>query len=162
MLAEDGLQGLVYQCGLARAAYAGDHDELAQGEFHVYVFQVVAPCPAQGDALAVALAPLLGHFDPHFAVEVLCGDGVRPEHVLRRALEHHFAALASGLGAYVHYVVGVEHHVLVVLYHDDGVAQVAQLLERLDEAVVVSLVQADTRLVEDVEHVDQLGAYLRG
>ena len=59
-------------------------------------------------------------------------------------------------------VVGVEHGVLVVFHHDDRVADVAQLLERLDEALVVALVQADAGLVEDIEDACQLRANLRG
>ncbi len=42
------------------------------------------------------------------------------------------------------------------------VAEVAQTPERLEQAVVVPLVQADARLVEDVEHSDQPRADLGG
>ena len=42
-----------------------------------------------------------------------------------------------------------------MLDHDDGVAEVAEPDQRLDEALVVALVQADRWLVEDVEHPDQ-------
>jgi hypothetical protein len=52
--------------------------------------------------------------------------------------------------------------VFVVLDDEDGVAQVAQLFEGLDEAVVVALMQADGGLVEDVEHAAQARADLRG
>ena len=37
---------------------------------------------------------------------------------------------------------------LVVLDHEHRVAQVAQVLQRADQALVVALVQADGRLVE--------------
>ena len=56
----------------------------------------------------------------------------------------------------------VADRVLVVLDHQHGVAQVAHALERLDQAGVVALVQADARLVQDVEHAHQLAADLRG
>ena len=49
-----------------------------------------------------------------------------------------------------------------MLDDDDGIADVAQLLEGVDEAFVVALVESNTGLVEDVEDVDELGAYLRG
>ena len=49
-----------------------------------------------------------------------------------------------------------------MLDHDHRVAQVAQVDERLDELVVVPLVQADARFVEDVEHPGQARADLRG
>ena len=126
------------------------------------MFQVVARRSVQHDAFTVALASLGRYFYLHLSVEVLSRNGVRLQHFLRRALEHNFAATPSGLGTYVYDVVGVEHHVLVVFNHDDRVAQVAQLFKRFDKTVIVALVKADARLVEYVEHVDKLRAYLRG
>ena len=52
--------------------------------------------------------------------------------------------------------------VLVVLDDDQRVAEVAQPDQRLDQPVVVALVQPDRRLVEDVEHADQAGPDLGG
>ena len=49
-----------------------------------------------------------------------------------------------------------------MLDHDHGVALVAQALERVDETVVVALVQADGGLVEDVEHAHEARADLGG
>ncbi len=48
------------------------------------------------------------------------------------------------------------HHLLVVLDDENGVAQILEPLERRDQPAVVALVQSDRRLVEDVEHPDQL------
>ena len=59
-------------------------------------------------------------------------------------------------------VIGGPHRVFVVLDDDDGVAQVAQLRERVEQPVVVARVQADRRLVENVEHADQAAADLAG
>ena len=59
-------------------------------------------------------------------------------------------------------MVGRAHRALVVLDDDHRVAEVAQPLERPDQALVVALVQADRRLVEDVEHADERRADLRG
>ena len=64
-------------------------------------------------------------------------------------------------GADVHEVVGGAHGVLVVLDDHHRVAEVAQLFQRGDQLVVVALVQADARLVEDVEHADERRADLR-
>ena len=89
-------------------------------------------------------------------------DGVGFQQGLGRALEHHFAALSASPGADVDEVVGGEHHVAVVFHDDDRVSEVAQLLERVDESLVVALVQADGGFVEDVEHIDELRADLRG
>ncbi len=52
--------------------------------------------------------------------------------------------------------------VLVVLDDDQGVAEVAQPDEGLDEPVVVPLVQPDRGLVEDIEHADEARPDLGG
>ncbi len=72
------------------------------------------------------------------------------------------AAVDAGAGADVDDVVGGQDRVLVVLDDDHGVAEVAQVPQRGEQAVVVALVQADGRLVEHVEHAGQAGADLRG
>ena len=65
-------------------------------------------------------------------------------------MEYDLAALATGAGTDVDDIVGVEHYVLVMLHHDDGVRCVAQALERAYQAVVVALMKSDAGLVEDV------------
>ena len=85
-----------------------------------------------------------------------------PEHLLGRTLKHHLATLASCLRADVHDIVGCQHHVGVVLDHHYRVADVAQLFQRLYQLAVVTLVKAYARLVKDVEHIDELRAYLCG
>jgi hypothetical protein len=49
----------------------------------------------------------------------------------------------AGTRPHVDDVVGGADHVLVVLDHQHAVANVAQMLERADQPVVVALVQAD-------------------
>ena len=44
--------------------------------------------------------------------------------------------------------------------NDQGVAQIAEANERLDEAAVIPLMQADARFVEDVQHSHQSTANL--
>ena len=68
--------------------------------------------------------------------------------------------MLAGAGPHVHEMVGRAHHLLVVLDDDNRVAEVAQPLERPDQLPVVALVEPDRRLVEDVEHADELRADL--
>ena len=84
------------------------------------------------------------------------------EQPLDRAGVDDLAAVLPGARADVDDVVGHLDGVLVVLDHEHGVAEVAQAHQRLDEPLVVALVQADRRLVEHVEHADQAAADLRG
>ena len=113
--------------------------------------------------LAVALAPLARDRDRALAGQVLAGDrGRRRGDVGGRALGDDLAAVHAGAGADVDDVVGLADRLLVVLDDDDGVAGVAQVLQRGEQAAVVALVQADRRLVEHVEHAGQAAADLAG
>ena len=72
------------------------------------------------------------------------------------------AAVLAGARADVDDPVGLADGVLVVLDDEHRVAEVAQADERVDEAVVVALVQPDRRLVEHVQHADEARADLGG
>ena len=76
-------------------------------------------------------------------------------HVVDRALRDHLAAEAAGARAEVDDVVGRLDGVRVVLHHDDRVAQVAQPAQGRQQTLVVALMQADARLVQDVEHAHE-------
>ena len=86
---------------------------------------------------------------------------VRVRDRLRAPFGDDVPAVLARARAHVDDPVGAAHHLLVVLHHEHGVAEVAQTLERADQAVVVTLVQPDRRLVEDVEHAHELRADLR-
>ena len=81
--------------------------------------------------------------------------------LLRGAVGDQLAAVTSGAGAEVDHVVGAANGFLIVLDHQHGIAEVAQLFERLQQAIVVAMMQADGGLVEHVQHAAQLRADLR-
>src|SRR5690606_39418839 len=56
--------------------------------------------------------------------------------------------------------VGGVTRLAVVLDDDHGIAEIAQMEQRLEQALVVALMQADRRLVEDIHHADEPGADL--
>ena len=100
---------------------------------------------------------------PQPAGEILPGQRIRVvHHLLRRALRDDAAAMDAGRRADVDDVVGGQDRVLVVLDDDHRVAEVAQALQRFKQPGIVALVQADGRLVEDIEDAGQAGADLRG
>src|SRR5215213_9680103 len=70
-------------------------------------------------------------------------------------------AVLAGSRADVDRPVGDPDGVLVVLDDDEGVAEVAEAEQGLDEPVVVALVKTDRRLVEHIQHADEARADLR-
>ena len=110
---------------------------------------------------AVALAPGGGNFDEFAAGQVRAGDAaLHLADVSDAARRDDFAAMDARAGADVDDIVRLPHCVFVVLNDDQRVAEVAQPLHCGNELVVVSLVQADARLVEDVQNAGQRTADL--
>ncbi len=106
---------------------------------------------------------LVGHRHRQGAGEVLAGGRLlHALHLRGRALGDDPPAVFARAGAEVDEVVGGAHRLLVVLDHDHRVAEIAQPLQRGDQLRVVTLVQPDRGLVEDVQHADQRAADLRG
>ncbi len=79
----------------------------------------------------------------------------------RRALRNDPPTVLARPGAEVDDMVRGAHRLLVVLDHQDRIAEVAQALERRDELCVVALMEPDRWLVEDVEDPDERRADLR-
>ena len=146
-LRQDGLQRLVDKGRLATARHARHADEPPQRELHIHPAQVIATRPAQPQAVAVASAAHSWHLDTALAVQVARRQRMRLQHLLRRADKDHLAPQPARLRPHVDDIIGRQHHVLVVLHHDDRVANVPQLLQRMYQPLVVPLVQADARFV---------------
>ena len=53
------------------------------------------------------------------------------------------------------------HGILVVLHHDQRVSQISKVSQRRKEFIVVLLMKADGRLIQDVQNPGQTGADLR-
>ncbi len=156
-------QDVVDQRTFAGAANAGDADEQAERYLHVDVFEVVLPCADDLNRLAGPRPALLRHLDPARAGEVLSREAVLVgKEIGVAAGRHHLAAAHAGAGAEIDDVVGGPHRVLVVLDDDDGVAHVAQAFQAPQQSIVVARVQADRRLVEDVEDADEATTDLPG
>src|SRR5260370_1084389 len=90
----------------------------------------------------------------------LC-DGARiVDPLLRCARRDDLASVLTGGRPDVDHVVGGSNRLLVVLDHDQRVPKVAEAQQGVDQSPVVALVEADRRLVEDVEDTHQLGSDL--
>ena len=98
-----------------------------------------------------------------FARQVLTG--YRPgicAYILHTARGHHLAAVDARAGADVHDIVRRPDGILVMLHHDKGVADVPQVAQGIEQLFVVTLMQANAGLVENIQHPHQAGAYLGG
>ena len=103
------------------------------------------------ECFAVSLAALCGDGDFFRAREILARDRARLcNDIADRAGRDDFAAVDARAGADVNDEICRAHGVFVVLDDEYGISQIAQPTQRLQQLIIVALVQADGRLVENV------------
>ena len=61
----------------------------------------------------------------------------------------------------IHDMVCRQHRVLVMLYHNQRIPQIFQAFQRMQQLVIVPLVEANTGLIQNIGHAYQAGANLR-
>ena len=161
MLHERPQEDVVDQRRLARTGHTGDRHEAAEGDVDIDVRQVVLAGALDAQPTVADRAALLRQRDRTLSGQVLTGDRLLGlEQLWVGAGVDDSATVLAGAGADVDDVVGDADRVLVVLDDQDGVPDVTQPFQGLDQLVVVALVQADRRLVEHIEHSDEPGADL--
>src|SRR6266540_4825306 len=77
------------------------------------------------------------------------------QHLLERTCRHDLAAVTTGARAQIYDIIRSADRFFIVLHDQYRVAEVAQLFECREQACIVALMQADRRLVEDVQHADE-------
>src|SRR5207249_11589342 len=156
LLRQRAMKDVVDECGLSRAAHAGDDRKQSQWNLHVEVLEVVCARAENSQALAIRRAPSLGHGNAQMTREVLPGERFGDlSDFGRRARSHQVPALLAGAGTEVNHVIGAPNRLLIVLDQQDRVPKVAQGLESLKEPLVVSRLEADGRPVEHVKRSAQ-------
>ncbi len=157
------VQDIAHQRGLARAADAGDADQLPERDRNVNTLEVVRARPDDFQRLAVSCPPHLRDRDLFAPRQVRAGQ--RPgvcEDLLRRAFRDDAPAVFARGRPEVHHPVRGQDRVGVVFDDQHGVAEVAQSLERVEQAVVVARMQSNGGFVQNVEHAHQARTHLGG
>ena len=158
-------QNVIHKGALAGTAHAGDTGERAQRNPHINVLQVVflGPENFQPAFFLGGRNALFGHGNAQFAGQILAGErGAVGQNFRQRAGGDQFAAMNPGAGAEIKNVIGGANGVGIMLNDEHGVAEVAQSLERGEQTVVVTLVQADAGFVQHIEHANERGTNLGG
>ena len=68
------------------------------------------------------------------------------------ALVDNFPTVFAGAWPNINQPIGLPNGVFIMFDHDERVADIAQTLESLNQSMVISLVQANGRLIKNVKH----------
>src|SRR5690606_17492107 len=83
-------------------------------------------------------------------------------HLVGRAAGHYLSTKFTGGGAEVEQLIGTADDLTIMLYDQQRVAQVAQLVERPEQPAVIARMQTDRRFIEHIQNAAQPAAHLAG
>ena len=115
--------------------------------------------PSTGDR---GLARCFGNGDARAAGKVICSQRIlRAQEFFELSLRNEFSATRTRARAKIENVISRPNRFLIVLDHNDGIAEIAQTAQRCQQARIVALMQADARFIENIENAREPGADLR-
>ena len=179
MFEQSGMQDILHERGLARARDSGDAHQPIEREADIDAPQVVLRRaeqfeePGWRDVRRTRVRGLLAcgvqrgtcRGQHHLALALQIGAGDR----LRFSADFggcspgdDFAAVFASPRTHVEQTVGLLHDLRVVLDDQQGIASIAQPVHHTDHPLHVAGMQADRRLIEHEQGVDQRGAERRG
>src|SRR5713226_8659908 len=162
-LREGAVENVVDEGGFAGTGNAGDDGEQTEGQRDVDVLQIVGAGAENLDGFAVGATAFFGDGDMGGAAEIAAGERFGAGGDVRRlAVSNEIAAGIARSWAEVDDEIGAANGVFIVFDDEHGVAEIAKLLEGAEQASVVAGVQADGRLVENVQDAAEARADLRG
>ena len=119
------VQDFVDQRTLTGTGYTGDAGENSQRELYINILQVILLRP-QYFQVSGRLAAYSGNRNLNLSAEVLARDGSGILHdLLGSTAGYHFSTVRAGSGSDIHNVISSQHGILIMFYHDQGVAQVS-------------------------------------
>ena len=148
--------------GFARSAHTRNDAQHIEWELNIDTLQVVHAATRQSDASVpgpaalrnlngLRMSEILNRMRTWIFLQqifVIVGLVVDFGH---RALIDDLAPQAPSIRTHIDEPVGGTHDLLVVFHYDDRIAQVAQFFQYFYQAVCISAVEANARLVENVE-----------
>src|SRR6266567_5442682 len=162
-LREGAIENVVDERGLARAGNAGDDGEQPERKRDIDFFEIVRARTEDLNDFAIGAAALFGDGNLRDAAQILSGERLRGGFDLFwLALSDEIAASIARAGAEVDDEIGAADGVFVVLDDEDGIAEIAKMLERAKKARVVAGVETDAGFIKNVENAAQARADLRG
>ena len=149
-------QNVANQCALSTSRNTRDRDETSQRNRHIDILQVVLLRTANNNFVSTWRASNGRNSDGRFTGEVISGDRfLRFTNSGDRTAVHNPASVFSGTRSDVDNPIALVDGFFIMLDNNHCVAEITQSNQGFDEATVVALVQADTRLIQYIQGADQ-------
>src|SRR4030042_2447647 len=94
--------------------------------------------------------------------QVLCSQTPAFKNFTGRSLSTDLAAMPAGIWSQVNNVVGGTYYFFIMFHYNNRITGVAQFFQCVNQSEVVTLMQANARLIENIQYIDKLRSYLWG
>ena len=160
-ISKRGRKGVGNQRGLTRARNTCDYCQCAQLDSGGNVLKVVSASSCNLDFSATRLTTSLWQPNLLFSREIRTCDGIRVfNNLFWSASSNNVTTKLTGAGTHVNDVISCANGIFIVLDNKYGITAVPKLLKRLNKTVVVSLMQTNGRLVQNVKDAHKTSANL--
>ena len=133
---KSGIEYASDQGTFSASGHAGNHGHDIERKTHINAFEIIF-CSA-GQFNIIAPRSSIGRND------------IVNRFFLRRTGIEEFAAMNTSFRTYLNDVIRGTDDVLVMLHHHNGVVEVSEFLENMNQSFRIPRVQADRRLVQDI------------
>ena len=110
--------------------------------------------------MAISLPSFSRDVDFAGSVQVIRGQGTGFHQFLRCALGNDLTAEYSCCRPHVDDIVRIEDHIFIMLHHQNGISDIAEVFQGIDQTLIVALMQSNARFIQDVQYIHQLGSNL--
>ena len=156
-----GRKGIGNQRRLTRARNTCDYCQCAQLDRGRNVLKVVSASSCNLDLSTTGLATSLRQLNLLLSREIRTCDGIRVfNNLFWSASSNNVTTKLTGTGTHINNVISCANSIFIVLDNKYGITAVSELLESLNKTVVVSLMQTNRRLVQNVKDAHKASANL--
>ena len=150
------MQSPVDQRRFSTSAHPGHANQFPQRKIDTHIFKIISGTSFQGNLLSIPCTTFRRDSDDLLPFQVLCRQTITFQNIGIPPDSRDLPSFSSRLGSQVHDIIGILHHLLVMLHHDHRVTVIPQFLQRMNQLSVILLVQPNTRFIQYIKDVYQL------
>src|SRR3954451_7509983 len=157
LFCERTIEDVVDQGRLSTSRNTRYYRQGTERKIDIYILQVMLSRTSQRKLQPITGTPHGRRGDRHLSRQILTGERLRSRHDLgRTTLGNQFPAEASRIGSQIDHVVSPFDRLRIVFNDENGIAEIAKMMKRVQQPGIVSRMQPDRGFVEYIEHPAQL------
>src|SRR5882724_8544582 len=159
---ESAVQDIMHERGFAGSGNASDRNQHPERDLDSDVLQIVGAGAFDLQLFARRLTASGGELDAQVSLQITSSKRRRHRvQLCKGTFANHFSAVLPRARTEIEDAIGCAHNLGVVLDDQDGITQIAQIMQDVDELRGIAAVESDRRFVEDVKRPDQARAERR-